>query len=339
MKWNTLAFTAALCLSCLTQVPAQVTALPDDAKPRPGIIVGTVTDVNNNTVSGANVVLQGPLLRDPLALAANSNGFFQFQNVQPGTYQVTITAAGFAKWTSPLLTLHPGQYMILADSKLQIEQALTTVNVVSTVASSEEIATEQLKIEQQQRIFGFIPNFLVVYDPNAEPLTPKLKFKLASKVIFDPVTILGVAAFAGINQAGDTPNYGQGAKGYGKRFGAAYADGLTDIMVGGALLPSLLHQDPRYFYQGSGTTESRLRHALLSPFICRGDNERWQPNYSTMGGDLVSAALANAYYPASNRGPALFLGNFFINTGQRALANVAQEFILRRLTSRPKARQ
>lgn len=339
MKWNTIAFTATLCLSCLTQAQAQSAALPDDAKLRPGIIVGTVTDVNNDTVSGANVVLQGPLLRDPLALAANSNGYFQFQNVQPGTYQVAITAAGFAKWTSPFLTLHPGQYMILTDSKLHIEQALTTVNVVSTVASSEEIATEQLKIEQQQRIFGLIPNFLVVYDRNAEPLTPKLKFKLASKVIFDPVTIIGVAAFAGINQAGDTPNYGQGAKGYGKRFGAAYADGLTDIMVGGALLPSLLHQDPRYFYQGTGTTESRLRHALLSPFICRGDNERWQPNYSTMGGDLVSAALANAYYPASNRGPALFLGNFFINTGQRALANVAQEFILRRLTSRPKAQQ
>lgn len=215
---------------------------------------------------------------------------------------------------------------------------MTTINVASTVASPEEIASEQLKLEEQQRIFGLIPNFLVAYNPDAESLTPKLKFRLASKVIFDPVTIIGVAAFAGINQAGNTPDYRQGAKGYGERFGAAYADGLTDIMIGGALLPSLLQQDPRYFYQGTGTTKSRLRHALLSPFICKGDNGRWQPNYSTVGGDLTSAALANAYYPASNRGPGLFLGNFFINTGQRAVANVAQEFILRRVTSRRKAR-
>jgi hypothetical protein len=74
-------------------------------------------------------------------------------------------------------------------------------------------------------------------------LTTKLKFELATKVLFDPVIIVGVAAFTGINQAADNPNYGQGAKGYGERFGAAYADGFTDIMIGGAILPSLLHQE------------------------------------------------------------------------------------------------
>jgi hypothetical protein len=106
-------------------------------------------------------------------------------------------------------------------------------------------------------------------------------------------------------------------------------------MIDGAILPSLLHQDPRYFYQGRGTNKSRALHALPSPFVCRGDNGRWQPNYSTVGGDMASAAIANAYYPASNRGVGLFFGNFLINTGQRAAANLAQEFILRRLT--PKA--
>jgi len=78
-------------------------------------------------------------------------------------------------------------------------------------------------------------------------------------------------------------------------------------------------------------------HAVSSPFVCYGDNGRRQPNYSTLGGDLATAAIANAYYPASNRGVrAVFLGNFFIATGQRALANVAQEFILRKITSKPK---
>jgi hypothetical protein len=107
-------------------------------------------------------------------------------------------------------------------------------------------------------------------------------------------------------------------------------------MVGGAILPSLLHQDPRYFYQGTGTNKLRALHALSSPFICRGDNGPLQPNYSTIGGDLASAALANAYHPESDRGVGLFLGNFFVPTGQRALANVAQKFILRRFT--PKAK-
>ena len=91
-------------------------------------------------------------------------------------------------------------------------------------------------------------------------------------------------------------------------------------------------QDPRYYYQGTGTNKSRVYHALASSFVCKGDNGRWQPNYSTVGGDLAAAALSNAYYPASNRGVGLFLSNFFIDTGQRAVANLAQEFILRRLT-------
>jgi hypothetical protein len=108
-------------------------------------------------------------------------------------------------------------------------------------------------------------------------------------------------------------------------------------MIGGAILPSVLHQDPRYFYQGAGTKKSRALHALSSPFVCRGDNGRPQPNYSTVGGDLAAAAISNAYYPASNRGAGLFLGNFLINTGQRAASNLAQEFILRRLT--PKAKE
>jgi hypothetical protein len=109
-------------------------------------------------------------------------------------------------------------------------------------------------------------------------------------------------------------------------------------VIGGAILPSLLHQDPRYFYQGAGTKRSRVLHALSSPFVCKGDNGQWQPNYSTVGGDLAAAAMSNAYYPASNRGPGLFLGNFLINTGQREASNLVQEFILRRLTPKAKDR-
>jgi hypothetical protein len=143
---------------------------------------------------------------------------------------------------------------------------------------------------------------------------------------------LGAAALAGINQAGNRPDYQQGWNGYGQRFGAAYADSVTDIFFGGAILPSLLHQDPRYFYQGTGTIKSRTLHALANPFICKGDNGRNQVNFSSMGGDLISASISNAYYPESNRGAGLVFTTFAINTAERELSSVVQEFVLRKLT-------
>lgn len=309
--------------------------MPDAPKPQPGIIVGTVEDVNNDTVPGAVVTIESPTLKTARTLTTNDNGFFQFSDVEPGTYQVMIGAQGFANWTSTAIIVRPSQYIIVTGSKLRIAEARTTITVIPQ--SAEEIATEQVRVEEQQRVLGFIPNFYVVYDHNAAPLTAKLKFQLAAKVLYDPVTIIGVAAIAGINQAGDVPAYGQGAKGYAERFGSSYASGATDIIIGGAILPSVLHQDPRYFYQGTGTTKSRAWHAISSTFICHGDNGQLQPNYSTIGGDLAAAAIGTAYYPPSDRGAGRVLGTALINTGERALANLAQEFILRRLT--PKAQK
>lgn len=310
--------------------------VPDAPRPQPGVVVGTVVDVNDDAIPGATVVLASPTLKSPRAAVSNDKGFFEFNDVEAETYHVKISAPGFADWTSPEVALKPGQYLILAVPRLQIAPAFTSVTVGY---SAEEVATEQVKLEEKQRIFGIIPNFYVSYDQNAAPLTAKLKFRLAAKVAFDPITFVGVGIAAGAEQAGDHPNYPQGWKGFGERYGAAYTNGFTDIIIGGAILPSLLHQDPRYFYQGTGTTKSRVLHAISFPFICRGDNGRLQPNYSTIGGDLGSAAIANAYYPASNRGLGLFLGNFLIGTGQRAAANLAQEFILSRVTHRARHQQ
>ena len=94
-------------------------------------------------------------------------------------------------------------------------------------------------------------------------------------------------------------------------------------MIGGAILPSLLHQDPRYYYQGTGSNKSRTLHALSSPFV-RGDNGQLQPNYSSLGGDLGSAALSNLYYPASNRGAGLVFSNFVLTTSERMLSSMFQ---------------
>jgi hypothetical protein len=312
-----------------TPLTAQETNTP---KPDRGQITGTVTDANGDTLSGATVVLEGPVLTGPRTLLSSDNGFFAFVGVDPGTYKVSVSARGFGNWTSPDIVVNPGQYVILTGCELRI----TTVTSVSVSDSTEEIATEQVKVEEQQRVLGIFPNFYVVYDHDAAPLTTKLKFHLALKTSTDPVTIAGVGFLAGINQAADIPNYGQGWKGYSERFGASSADGLSDIMIGGAILPSLLHQDPRYYYQGTGTNKSRFLHAISSPFICKGDNGRLQVNYSSVGGDLASSGLSSAYYPASNRGAGLVFENLTISTGERMLSSLIQEFVLHRNTSRAK---
>ena len=299
----------------------------------PGTLSGTVLDVNGDLVPGATVVLDTPQAEDHRELLAGDNAAFSFTDLTPGIpYNLSVKAKGFSDWTSSTIILNPGQYEFLTDIRIKVEGEATSVTVY---ASNGQLAAEQVRLEEQQRVLGIIPNFYVVYDSaNAVPLSAKLKFKLAMRVSVDPVTIAGVAGMAAINHAANRPDFGQGAKGYGQRFGVIAADGASDILIGGAILPSLLHQDPRYFYQGTGSANSRLRHAMLSPFICRGDNGRLQPNYSSLGGNLASSALSNAYYPQSNRGIGLVFGTFAIGTAERMLSGIAQEFILPRLTPR-----
>jgi hypothetical protein len=309
----------------------------DRSETHGGSISGTVVDINDGIVPGATVVLRClPPCKDESTIAGDS-GAFEFSNLSLGSrYEIAVSASGFKDWTSAPITLTPEQSAFtLPDVRIETIKATASVTVY---ASRDEIATEQVRLEEQQRVLGIIPNFYVVYDSkNAVPLPPRLKFRLAMRTAIDPVTVSGVLLLSGIQQAGGTPNYEQGAKGYGQRVGANAAGGFSDILIGGAVLPSLLHQDPRYFYQGTGTTSSRLKHAMFSPFIARGDNGRSQINFSSLGGDLASSALSEAYFPASNRGPGLVFGNFAIGTGERMLSAVVQEFLLRKLT--PSARK
>ena len=296
-----------------------------------GIVRGTVTDANDGIVPGADVVLKSSDIRERRTVESGDDGSYSFDDLHPGIiYHITISSRGFVTWTSPDLMLAPGETRFLPESKLQPTGDGASVTVY---ASPQQIAIEQVKMEEQQRAFGFIPNFYVAYDRNAVPLTAKLKFKLALKASTDPVIFAAVAFIAGADQAGDAPDYGQGAKGYGQRMGALYANGFTDIMVGEAILPSLLHQDPRYFYQGTGSKRSRVFHALASAFTCRGDNGRLEPNYSSIGGDLAAGAISNIYYPRSNRGVGIVFENALITSGGRMANGLVQEFILRRFTS------
>ncbi len=179
-----------------------------------------------------------------------------------------------------------------------------------------------------------IPNFYVSYVPNAAPLASKQKFQLAWRTTIDPVNFAITGAIAGVQQATNTfSGYGQGAQGYGKRYGASYADLVTGTFIGSAILPSLLKQDPRYFYKGTGSVRSRVLYAIANSVICKGDNGHWQANYSGILGSLASGGISNLYYPEQNRnGAALTVENTLIGIGETAATNLLQEFVIRKLT-------
>lgn len=293
-------------------------------------VSGTVTNVNGDVVPGAAVVIEGPDAEDRRTTFSNGLGAFQFDGLKASVpYQITVEAKDFERWRSETILLDPGQYYYLKDIKLKVPELVTSVTVY---ADRERIATEQVRVEMKQRVFGFFPNFWVTYDANPVPLSTKLKFQLAFRSDTDPITFLGVAFLAGIYQAGDLPDYGQGAQGFAKRMGAGYADTTSDIFLGGAILPWAFRQDPRYFYKGTGTKKSRTLHAISSPFVCKGDNGKTQLNYSSLLGDLGSGALSNLYYPESNRGVKLLFGGFLITSGVRMVNGLLQEFLLRNLT-------
>jgi hypothetical protein len=219
---------------------------------------------------------------------------------------------------------------------LVIPTQLTEVHVALT---PEELATAQIKEQEKQRVFGVIPNFYVTYEPIPAPLAPKHKFELAWKSASDPITLIGVGAVAGMSQAGDRWSaYGQGAQGYAKRYGAVYADVFSATLIGGAVMPSLLKQDPRYFYKGSGSKRSRILYAVASSVICKGDNGRWQPNYSNVIGSFAGAGLQALYLPANDRrGSSFVVSSALIRLGETSLVAVLQEFVLSKLTpNRPR---
>lgn len=297
-----------------------------------GYIHGTVID----QVGAVSVDARVQLTRDDQSpmreVLSGENGQFLFSDLPVGPFRLTISAEGFEtkKVTGVLL---PGQTYLVPEIRLAVAGGVTEVRVA--VALTEvEVAHDQIREQEKQRVLGFIPNFFVSYVPDAAPLATKQKFELGWKSSIDPFTFVGVAALAGVEQATDDfHGYGQGVQGYAKRFGAAYANVLSGTYIGSAILPSLLKQDPRYFYKGVGSFRSRFLYAVGNTVICKGDNRRWQPNYSGIGGSFATGAISYLYYPAADRDARnLVLQNSLIRMGETALANVLQEFVVRRLT-------
>lgn len=300
-------------------------AAPAAAAPT-ATILGTVKDENGNVVPNATIALTSSAAK--YSATTGANGFFSF-SVNPGTYAATVSAPGLVPWTASL-TVGAGEYRQIRGIVLKVEAVVSTIQVTG---SEKELATRQVKLEEDQRILGAIPNFYVSYLPNAAPLSAGQKYSLAWRYSIDPFNILIGGIAAGEEQAEDAyPGYGQGAQGYGKRFGAALADEFTSNMIGGAVLPSLLHQDPRFYYRGTGSTASRVWYSIETVFICKGDNGKWQPNYSFVAGDFASGAISNLYYPKQQRGWQITVDTGFENLAWGAVGSLAEEFVLKRLT-------
>jgi hypothetical protein len=310
--------------------PAPVPSPQLSEQRRLGNISGTVVDRSGAVVAGASVKLKPQDQSPEQSVVSGADGEFAFANVAPGSFQITITGSGFAARISSGI-LHPGETYIVAPMALSVATAVTEVQVSLTQV---EVAQEEIKLEEKQRVLGVIPNFYVTYVPNAAPLNPKQKFELAWKTVIDPVTILLVGGIAGVQQAQNHfSEYGQGAQGYAKRFGAGYADTVTGTFLGGAVLPSILKQDPRYFYKGTGSIRSRALYAIASSVICKGDNGHWQANYSNILGNLAAGGISNLYYPPQDRnGVGLTLENGAIGIGTTSIANLFQEFVIRKFT-------
>jgi hypothetical protein len=297
---------------------------------RSGSISGNVVDQTGANISGALVKLEQEGQFSSREALSDGNGQFSFSNVVPGQFHLTITSPGLTSQEFSGI-LSPAEAYVTPIIMLAIATQVTEVHVSLT---PDELAEVQIKDQEKQRVLGFIPNFYVSYVPNAAPLSSKRKFELAWKSASDPVTFVAVGFVAGLDQAGDRWGaYGQGAQGYAKRFGASYADVFVGTFIGSAALPSLLKQDPRYFYKGSGTKRSRILYALANSVICKGDNGRWQANYSSILGNLAAGGISNLYYPANDRnGVGLVFSNALIRLGETAVANIFQELIAPKLT-------
>jgi hypothetical protein len=157
---------------------------------------------------------------------------------------------------------------------------------------------------QPQRILGIIPNFRAVSaDTQLPPLSVKGKFTLFLRQNFDYSSVVMSAAGAGISQASDSPKeFGQGAAGYGRRFWHGYADAIGSNFFTNFMLPSLAHQDPRYYALGHGGVFRRTGYAVSRLFVIKSDAGNWTFNISEPLGNGMGAALSNAYYPSSLTG-------------------------------------
>lgn len=299
----------------------------------PATVSGNVSDIGGGLVPGATVKLLGKGHPEPRLTTSDSAGNFTFTGVAPGSYTVEIIAPGLESFLSPAINLRPGEKYELPEVGLPIATANTSVEVFAT---SEAVAEREIKAETQQRVLGVVPNFYTSFLWNAAPLNTRQKFKLSFRATTDPVVFISTGIVAGIEQKQNTfPEYGDDAAGFGKRYGAAFGDAFIGRTLGSAVFPSIFRQDPRYFYMGPAhSTAKRFKHAVLAGLIARGDNGKWQPNYSHVLGNASAGAISTLYHPDSNSVASLALDNALIGVAGGGFQALLREFVWPHITTK-----
>lgn len=204
-------------------------------------------------------------------------------------------------------------------------QSVAGQNQGSATRTSPDNSTEGNK-----RVFHLVPTFGIVRaDAKFQPLAPGDKLKLGATHAFDRITLVKSALSAAISQASDAPaGYGQGWDGYGKRVGAAAGNIGTNELFSTFLFPSVLHQDPRYFLSGAGTSKQRVWYAISRVWKTRTDSGGTAFNTAKILGTFFSAAATNAYYPDQDRTYGGTIKRGGIRLAISAGTNVLQEFSL-----------
>lgn len=295
-----------------------------------GSILGTVTDSSGAPVFGAVVVVEGAD-GNRHSTATSIEGAFKISSLTSGNYSVKISAAGLSEWSASDVPVSGASEAKPLVAVLPVAPEITTVTVSPPL---EEVAAEQLHQELRQRALGVIPNYFVTYESHPAALTPRQKLHLSLKTILDPATFAAAGITAGIQQQRNSYyQFGLGAEGYAKRFGAAYATAAQGILITSVAADSLLHQDPRYFYSGQGTKPQRALYAIESAFRAKGDNGKWQPPYAGVIGLVASAELSQAYYPGSRTQYSLLGRSLMFHFAGLMALNLGEEFLFKKITS------
>jgi hypothetical protein len=187
---------------------------------------------------------------------------------------------------------------------------------------------QDTKKSKDDRMFYVMPNYLTVDSQSqVTPISWKEKFAISAKGSFDPYEFTVVGIVAGIRQANNSsPSFGQGAEGYAKRYGAAFADQVDgNVMVGG-VFPTILKVDPRYFQLGRGSFLHRFGYAFSRIFVARTDAGGQMFNFPEFAGNATAIAISNFYYPASDRGWSPSLSDWGTQMGLDAFGNELKEF-------------
>lgn len=325
-RWQAACLIMALAALGIAGIPALAqTALP-------GTISGTVVDPTGASIARVDVKLSHDGRAGVQETHTSDSGDFILTSVQPGSYHLSFNAKGFTAETRTG-ELAPGQALVLGQIMLAVARHSTDVTVSD---NQEQIAQAEIEKAEQQRLFGLVPNYFVTYEPDPTPLNVRQKFELTRKTFLDPAAFVITGIIAGASQSQNRyPGFGQGMQGYVKRYGASYANYVTGAVLERVVLTTLFKQDPRYYYNGTGSTRSRAWYAIKRSVICQGDNKKAQFCYSAVIGDFGANALTNYYYPAADRNSAgVVVQNAAIGIGAKAIANLVQEFVARKLTTK-----